>query len=383
METTIYSEKHYTLFEQISKGNLQSNELFVKDGRFNLVAANIKQIFPELNFENHKLIYKNINLYQKLSRLDQFYINSVENCELIDFSESIKNRINANPFIYTTFHLGSYRIINHFLIKQGISFDLLIAKSTYEREGYLFEEIFNKNKIADNQKIGLIDAENSTALFAMIRTLRNGRSLLIYMDGNTGINTNNKNNVNLFLTKLGKGEILARKGAIEISFLTNIPILNILSYIENRRTKLKFHPIINVDGKSRDDYINYTMNKIYKQFEELLSKYPDQWEGWYYIHKNLCIKNRWSSEIHLNSGNNNIKYFFNYNDYGIFNTNHKYYLFDKNKLLSYNINHHLFIALAKSINIKQSFSEFNNQTINNLLKAKIIYKQDESIYNPL
>lgn len=373
MDETIYTQEREKLLSQINKPNQNPNELLVKDGRFNLIAANIMQIMPQSNFDYHKEIFKNITLFQKLSRLDQFYANSIENCELLGFTDSIKNSIQKTPFIFTTFHLGSYRLINHFLIKQGISFDLLIAKNTYEREGNIFEVIYNKNKIDEHQKIGLIDAENSSAIFSMLRCLKNGRSLLIYMDGNTGIGSNSKNNINLSLTKLGDGEILARKGAMEISFLTNIPIINILSFVENSRTKLKFYPIINFNEGTKEEYANYALSEIYKQFETLLLKYPDQWEGWFYIHKSLCVKNRHASDNQPDKISYRNKYLFNYFDYGIFKIKEKYYLFNKNNLLSYNIDINLFVKLFRSINIKQSFTEFNIETIQNLLKEKVIY----------
>lgn len=373
MNKKTYTDDRNKLFELIAKSNQEPNQIFAKDGRFNLVAANIKQIFPYLNFNSHRDIFKNISLYQKLSKLDQFYINSIEDCELIDFTESVNNMINEKPFIFTTFHLGSYRIINHFLTRKGISFDLLVAKKTFERERNLFEEIFNHNKITENQEIGLIDVENNKAIFKMIKSLKKGRSLLVYMDGNSGIGSISKKSTNLMPIKFGNGEIFVRKGAIDISFITNVPILNIISFVFNGHTKLKFFPIINVNDRTKEGYTNYAINEIYRQFETLLMKYPDQWEGWFYIHKIINIKNRPFSNIDYDKIKNEEKYSFNYHDYGIFNTCENYFLFNKNNLLSYNIGINLFLRLYESIDKNKSFSEFNTYTIQSLKKERVIF----------
>ena len=73
------------------------------------------------------------------------------------------------------------------------------------------------------------------------------------------------------------------------TFLYNIlkaTVIPVLSYRENKENNLHFFKEMTSDSNiSRDKSINQIINYNFSNFENFLLKFPEQWEGWFYMHK--------------------------------------------------------------------------------------------------
>jgi KDO2-lipid IV(A) lauroyltransferase len=89
-------------------------------GRYNLVSASLYNFLPQINPKEHTKIFREILYHQKNSITNQENFNSLEKADIIGL-ESINNSYNIQQSIFCTFHIGSYRLINLFLIKNELS----------------------------------------------------------------------------------------------------------------------------------------------------------------------------------------------------------------------------------------------------------------------
>ncbi len=115
---------------------------------------------------------------------------------------------------------------------------------------------------------------------------------MFYIDGNTGVGGISDDKQKLVKIKFLNYEIYARKGVAFISHFTQTPIIPIIS-IRTGWLSREIHvhkPIFPDKNKERELYSKQTTQKLYRIFEKYLKLYPEQWEGWFYLHKFLDIK---------------------------------------------------------------------------------------------
>jgi|SRR5690554_93282 len=356
---------------------------------FNWISANLSHFIPNLPFNLHEQFSKNVKWHQSWAQIDQNYLHLVDTTNIKDHQNILKKASSKSPYIFCTFHLGSYRLINFILASNKIPFNLITddnyIKSQGEYSKLLFDNALNKfyNKsLEEVTPIDILNAENPNIAFEASRKLKEGCSLLFYIDGNTGVGGvlhNKEKNVKInFLNH----EIYARKGIAFISYLTNtpiVPVINLRTGWLDRETHIlpPIHPNKDI---SRNEYIDSTTKSLYKIFETYLKKYPEQWEGWFYIHKFMSSKPKGKNNkqgFHEYMIDVDKDYIFNFEYFGLMDYNIKKCLLHKSTFETSIIDDTLFktLSLFKSGITYNQLKQINNlpfEQFEELIKLNLI-----------
>ncbi|RTQ45897.1 hypothetical protein EJV47_24010 [Hymenobacter gummosus] len=194
--------------------------------------------------------------------------------------------VHSRPRVFCTFHLGSYRMIHHFLLRHGIHYTLVVDQVTLEQQGDKFQALRQSNPVYHGGSMRILNAESPSIGLQMIREIKAGRSLLFYIDGNTGVGGMDRQDDKLTRINFLSRQIYARKGIAFISHVTRTPIVPLL-HLRHGAADYETHffaPIEPTESElPREEFAAATTQHIFGLFEPVLRRHPEQWEGWLYM----------------------------------------------------------------------------------------------------
>lgn len=345
-------KQHYLtiirMYAQYQNLNIQNDPNLQR--QYNLVGAGLLNYLPSINFKSHAQIFRNILFHQKLSLLEQGLPELLNKVQFQNLDSSIKFLKNS-PSIICTFHLGSYRLINLVLAKHKIPFTLVVAKSVIEKQGECFQLGFNRTNGDKVACLELIDAEHPASALQMVKALKRGNSLVVYLDGNTGSGKQGHLNENCSEIQFLSQKLLVRKGVGYLSHAAKVPVLPVICY----RTSLTeivikfFDPIFPDLGMDRKGFAERLIQRIYNLAGPYIERFPEQWEAWLYLYKTIVLQQVNTEPLHQlqHPGKTLI---FNNKWFGLYQFKSQKYLFDKHDFLSYEIQTPLYGLLSKMQN---------------------------------
>lgn len=319
--------------------------------KFNIVSGCLSNYLPNIPQEEHTQIFKNIFIHQKLSMFEQSFYELPDYVAYENLNSQIWNLLKKRTSIICTFHTGSYRLINLFLAKNEIPYSLVVSKDVIATQGSSFKEMFKELNKSENteEALKLIDAESPTSILQMIRDLKSGRNLVIYIDGNSGSGNETINNNNNCVINFLNKKIYARQGIGFLAHRMQVPILTVASYRESlNEIKLKFFdPIFSDIKQDRDVFIKNTTQNIYDLIAPIIKQYPEQWEAWLYLHK---VADTTENIFDIDSESTvlpkvNDRFRFNSSCFGIFKIIKDNFLFKKSNYKSYRISDSVYDVL--------------------------------------
>jgi KDO2-lipid IV(A) lauroyltransferase len=259
----------------------------------NIISANLSLFLPHLPFSEHERFSRSAKFHQVWAAIDQDYPHLFSTSQITDKQNILEQARQGTPFIFCTFHLGSYRMMNPFLASQNIPFSLITDTNFIRNQGGEVSRLFERTH-AELHKQGIktvpveiLDAEKPQIVLQAARKIKAGTSLVFYIDGNTGVGGILHDKDKLVPLKLFGQKIYVRKGVSFISHFTKIPIVPVLCF----RTgwlgrQLHFlDPIYPSADIEREVWCTSATKKLFGIFEKYLEQYPEQWEGWFYINK--------------------------------------------------------------------------------------------------
>ncbi len=323
---------------------------------FVYVSANLSRLMPQIPLSKHKSIFKKLlfNL-QLLDVEEQNPTFFAPHFEIIDKQNSIQKAQNGQPSLFCCFHLGSYSLLPTLLTYEELNFGFLLNKTLMTRKAERFsaahkmlcKEIEVQKSQVANSTMQLINVEENKGIWQAIRMLKEGKSLIVYADGNTGSNyskTESKNTVGIDF--LGE-KLRVRQGIAFLSYVCNVPIVPVItsrSYAENElslKRKFEFLPAIFPPSKteinskkkiSKDKFAAQTMQTLYSILEKQVIKSAtdtrkvSEWEGWIFV--NMAFENLHNSKlnatrIQITKSNKNLAYVFNQDRFVLIETQTK------------------------------------------------------------
>ncbi len=302
--------------------------------RSGLFSANLTNFLPSLPEAQHESLYRNLLRNLTLEKFDRKVMHLSDVSALEGDLSLISNK---KPFIFCTFHIGSYRLIANVLLRNGYQFSTLVRQDVFEKQQSEFKEYTAKmhDTFKTPSKVNILNAEDPRVLLQMTRELQAGRSILVYIDGDSGSGEEHKTDV-----KFMNQTVRVRKGIPYASYLSGVPILPIVQYRKkNLQNVLRIGKPISVNkNEGRDQFSQRALNSIYNYFGQYIEKYPDQWEGWSYIHNSMVIKPELPAIYTTYSINKKrTTYRFNQSRYRIFELESNILLFDRTAYETYEI----------------------------------------------
>ncbi|WP_338793083.1 hypothetical protein [Bernardetia sp. MNP-M8] len=290
---------------------------------FAFTSANLSRLMPQIPYSHHKSIFEKLlfNL-QLLNIEEQNPALFAPNFEVIDKTDILQQAKNGKPFLFCCFHLGSYSSLLTLLTYNDLDFGFLLNQTLRNRKAddslkvhqKFSQQIEIQQKRILKSKIQFINVEENKGIWSAIRMLKQGNSLIVYPDGNTGINTkeSKKENQNTVQVNFLNERLLVKQGVAFLSYACQVPIVPVISsrvdesieYSLKRKFELlpAIYPPNSVKGnaekenKSKEEFAAHTMQKLYSILEKEISKkknqqdinaQANQWEGWIFVNKSF------------------------------------------------------------------------------------------------
>ncbi len=231
--------------------------------------------------------YREYLINKELTSLEINYIHLLEKNGFSSHN-GIKD-LGDTPNIFCSFHMGSYISVCYYLVKNNITFSIVMGEESFNEKKEMFLFAYKKTlSVLKNStsKIDFINGEKKNSIISMIKSTRKGKSLLFYIDGNKGVKEFDNNDDNLVEIDFLNVSIYSRKGISYLSNYLKINIIPIISYRESHnKIKVNFLDPISYEGNDREKYCLETTQKIWSQFLVYFKKYPLQCESIYYINQ--------------------------------------------------------------------------------------------------
>lgn len=358
------------------KSKLWQDDMMV--AKFNIVSAGLSNYLPQINHAEHVNIFKNIFLHQQLSIFEQSFYELPDYVVYENLNAEVRRLLEKGGAIICTFHTGSYRLINLFLAKNKIPFSLVLSKEAIETQGESFKKIFTELNSEDPEQanLKLIDAESPESALQMIKDIRKGRCLVIYVDGNTGSGSETINNQNHCNIDFLHQKIFARQGVGFLSHMLQIPVLTVASFrksINDIRLRF-FNPIFPDMEEDRATAAGKMTQNIFDLITPIIKEYPEQWDAWMYLHKVCNVVNvpahAFIPEMALPNAND--KVIFNSASFGIFKIVQNSFLFKKSSYKSYKISHEVYRHLRKCARKPVARNEINIPEFGELYENNVL-----------
>lgn len=253
--------------------------------RFALFSTNLGLMLPDLPFSEHQKLFKKTLLNQRLSFLDETFHHIVPH-RWRDGYELEWEGLNRQPSIVVTYHTGSYRLLNYLLLRNGVSVALLLSRDVLNKQGGNMVE--RVNGLDQKVNLRLIDAENPRTGLQLIRALRDGYTIMAYLDGNVGTATRANNDNLLVLNFLG-GRMRVRKGLAYLAERANVPLRSVLPV---RKTGRCVELWLNRDYSPKEDmndhsFVENATRTLYTDLAQEIKNEPWQWDQWFFLHESM------------------------------------------------------------------------------------------------
>jgi len=134
----------------------------------------------------------------------------------------------------------------------------------------------------------VLNIEAPGALFNMAQALRRGELVLMYIDGNGGLDGPWGDKSRRIVDFLGF-KLTVKDGTARLACLTRTPILPLIAVSENGLGKaILGQPIIpgpKADASQEEQFIGHTTQQLYSFIERCALAYPEQWESSASLHR--------------------------------------------------------------------------------------------------
>lgn len=283
----LYKQELARCQEHFGRINLKQERGYLM--KFTTFSANVQNILPAVPRSEHETLFRELLLQQAFTTFDQQCLTAGD---LVKTS-GVRNGFTKNdgPKIYCTYHLGSYRLLTSVLFRKGVDCVLLVGSNMNHSQG----EGMTEHIEALRQKHGLtnlfrvVEAGNPSTGLTILRELKAGRSLIVYVDGSPETAPEAGEEDKFLSVRFGQRRVLTRKGVAYLSHAAGVPILPVVSYRQPDFMNVLhcLNPIRPIAKSDREIYCKEAMQQLYDAFWPYVKRYPGQWEGWNYIHSFL------------------------------------------------------------------------------------------------
>jgi lauroyl/myristoyl acyltransferase len=305
--------------------------------------------------------------------------------ELIDAEGdmSFMEDIHEKPYMFVSFHYGSYASIGLWLFMQQIP----ICGLT--REGVTRDMIFKD--VPEEYDLGILETGGNDVMLTMMSQFQQKKSMLVLADIMGVPNSSEvspKSHIKLpFLNQ----EFYFKKGAVMLAYSSGVPIVPVVSERnENGRITLRFlAPIRPTRKVSREEFVQQTLKICFEFFDKTLKKLPSQWDYWHMVqlfaennYQEFTPRRRhiWDIAFEKLRWYKNDIYRFNTSLYEIIEAKNRNYLYNRRDhscfTISPNLTKYLRILPAEGISNKIMQKQIKKMLLQDLVQRNVIIGQE-------
>lgn len=339
--------------------------------KFTTFSANVENLLPSIPRQQHEMLFRELLLQQIFTTFDQQCLSAGDLVKLRGVSNGL-GKI-SEPKIYCTYHLGSYRLLTSVLFRQGVDCVLLVGSNMNRSQGNAManhiEGLRQKHGLTNVFRV--VETGSPSAGLTVLRELKAGRSLIVYVDGSPETAPMGEDKQQFLSVRFGKRRIVTRKGVGYLSHAANVPIIPVVSYRQSDLMNVLHYlkPIRPIAQSDREMYCQEVMQQLYDAFWPYLTKYPEQWEGWNFIHS--FLEPETSKRAYL--GGPSLRPSFNEERYTLCDLEQAPILFDRRLYQTYEITEDL-RDLLLNLNTVDSIEEIVGKEIfSELVEMEILY----------
>lgn len=188
--------------------------------------------------------------------------------------------------VWVASHTGPYRLILPFLLINQVPTLAIIDRRVAEAQRSRFEEELDKlceSQGIDRSRYGFVDSGDKFAVLRLVRWLRSGGSVLIYMDGNIGID--GLPSSDLVTVPFLSGLVLSRAGPARIAQMGRAA----LSFIHAERVEgsdCEPWPVCAVPiARCGDADVERDIPALWRELSAIVRADPSSWESLRYAYR--------------------------------------------------------------------------------------------------
>ncbi|WP_313157319.1 hypothetical protein [Sphingobacterium multivorum] len=243
-----------------------------------LFSAHLHRYMPRLKWEQHQFIYQ---------QWCNYHLPKPLHSNLIWNTDAIESLPEAEPSILVLYHLGMHAYIPQILAENNIQFDILMDRKVFAKHQ---EEMSALRDLCHEKGTlhSFLMSDDPSVLLKARTTMRAGRHLLIFADGNSGTKDTLERKLKVSFLE---SSIYVRKGIAVLSFLLQMPIVPLAHSVKDGRYYLFMgEEIFRLSHESREDYLLRSMQLLFQFLANQIKDEPWRWECWAYLHVLNCYK---------------------------------------------------------------------------------------------
>lgn len=251
---------------------------------FGFYSANLTRFLPCIPASRHLSLFRATHHHLWMSHVDQGYFGGQLPVAIHGREDSLAQTLQEKPGIVCTMHTGSYRLASYLLARSGIPHALLVsAKVMQEQEAEIRDVLC---RLAPKEPIPVIEAEHPASALSILRKLRDGTSILAYADGFEGV-AHEDIDKRVRVSFLGQ-HLHVRRGIPHLAHRAGVPIYPLLNFRrDDGSIQLYRGQTLVPGGMPLDVFVPGSLQYLFGLLGSLLMHYPEQWEGWFYLHEHL------------------------------------------------------------------------------------------------
>ncbi len=268
--------------------------------QFAFFSTNLHNLLPSLPRREYIPTFRRLHASLALSFMDIEHATCPDFMQIQGWDNAWAATLHERPGIICTFHTGAYRHLNYVLMQMGVPISIVMAGRAIRGEQRLLDKLaVRMAESGQDQKpdVEFIDAELPHALFRMAKAAKHGRSLLVYIDGNTGAQGSATADAarNLLAIPFCGWQMNVRQGVAALAYRLQVPLYPIICerelgwglHLSHRLTYWHFNRICPLPDEPQAAFAARATKRLYGLLEQFVAQKPDQWEGWLNLQHHL------------------------------------------------------------------------------------------------
>jgi hypothetical protein len=315
-------------------------------------SASLFHLLPNIAVEHHPETLRRIDFYQCWAAQDQLHLDLLlPHTELA--GDGLDCVISGVPKIICAFHYGSYRLILPLLLRSELKISMLIDHRVADTQSSEFHSILHQYCATEqipesNYKIR--DTSSPSVLLSLIRDIRAGYCVLIFIDGNLSIGGAKADRDHTVPVPFLGATLFSRAGLAVLSHVAKCPIVAMLAHRNPDcvwRNRIVAHEPIEAGNSDRPSFVPKVCAALWKTLQDALTADPLPWEPWRYVDNFLDLESLAQRQQSLSGKSQPLETVtFNTQRFALEISHNQYALFDRATYMIYNISAAFFNFLS-------------------------------------